>query len=110
VRIRRIEDCARVNGYSGFQPPNFDQRVATLDHFPAPDAIDEARRIGVRYVLVRTSLPSTSLPTIVEHLLDTDSVGLYTNTHAQAIIANLPTGFATNITKLPGGYLIDLKK
>jgi hypothetical protein len=100
----------RVNGYSGFQPPNFDQRAATLDHFPAPDAIDEARRIGVRYVLVRTSLPSTSLPTIVEHLLDTDSVGLYTNTHAQAIIANLPTGFATNITKLPGGYLIDVHR
>jgi hypothetical protein len=101
---------SRVNGYSGFQPPHFDQRAATLDHFPAPDAISEADRMGVRYVVLRTALPSTSLPTIIERLLDTDGVGIYTNAHAQAIIARLPAGFAASTTKLPGGYLIDINQ
>ncbi len=46
----------RVNGYSGFQPPGFDQEAAVLDHFPAPDALALARGLGVRYVVLRTKL------------------------------------------------------
>jgi hypothetical protein len=42
----------RVNGYSGFVPPGYDEDAAILDTFPAPAAVQRAREHGVRYVVL----------------------------------------------------------
>ena len=44
----------RVNGYSGFAPPSYDQLQERLDHFPSADAIDLLQALKVRYVIVHT--------------------------------------------------------
>jgi hypothetical protein len=99
---------ARVNGYSGFQPPNFDGRAAVLNRFPASDALTEAQHIGVRYIVLRTALVGTDLPADQLQHLNTDGIGRYTLPHAQAIIHNLPPNAVTHTQQLPGGYLIQL--
>jgi hypothetical protein len=98
----------RVNGYSGFQPPNFVGRAALLDRFPAQDAITEAQHIGVRYIILRTALVGTDLPADQLRHLNTDGIGRYTPTHARAIIRHLPPNTAVHTQHLPGGYLIQL--
>jgi hypothetical protein len=98
----------RVNGYSGFQPPDFDQRAATLNRFPDDDAVAEAKRVGVRYVVLRTKLVSTSMPVTLRRKLNVDGVGRYTAAHAHAIVSALPPAIAADVVELPGGYLIDL--
>jgi hypothetical protein len=99
---------ARVNGYSGFQPPNFSARAALLNRFPAPDAITEAQHSGVRYIVLRTALVSTDLPADQLQHLNTDGIGRYTLAHAQTIIHNLPPNIAIHTERLPGGYLIQI--
>jgi hypothetical protein len=99
---------ARVNGYSGFQPPNFDGRAALLNRFPASDAITEAQHIGVRYIVLRTTVVSTDLPADQLQHLNTDGIGRYTLAHAKSIIQNLPPNAVIQTQRLAGGYLIQL--
>jgi hypothetical protein len=51
-----IDGNRRVNGYSGFQPPGFDALATRLNAFPSPDAVDALRKLGVRYVVLRTDI------------------------------------------------------
>lgn len=44
-----------INGYSGFQSPAFERRAAILRRFPAGDAMDELRRLGVTHVTVHVA-------------------------------------------------------
>jgi hypothetical protein len=41
-----------VNGYSGFQPRSFEERAAVLTRFPAADAVEMLRALGVTHVTV----------------------------------------------------------
>ena len=41
-----------VNGYSGFQPPTFEERARVLTQFPGPSAINTLRALGVTHVTV----------------------------------------------------------
>jgi hypothetical protein len=41
-----------INGYSGYQPPSYIERLQRLSTFPAPDALAELRADGVRYVVI----------------------------------------------------------
>ncbi len=44
----------RLNGYSGSWPDDYLATVATMNQFPAPDALIAARLAGVRYVVLHT--------------------------------------------------------
>ena len=41
-----------VNGYSGFQPPNYEARAKVLTRFPDPSAMAALRALGVTHVTV----------------------------------------------------------
>jgi hypothetical protein len=41
-----------INGYSGFYPPSYEQRLRALETFPDARALDTLRQAGVRYVIV----------------------------------------------------------
>ena len=99
----------RVNGYSGFQPKGFDEEVATLSNFPAPDALFEARRLGVRYVVLRTQLVGPLSPAVLNATVGQDGVGLYTPRTARSMIDRLGSA-AAHVTPLPGAYLVELAK
>jgi hypothetical protein len=98
----------RVNGYSGFQPRGFDLQAAVLDHFPAPDALGLAHRLGVRYVVLRTELVGALSPANARAAVDKDGAGRYDPQTAAALIARLPAGAASAVVRLTGGYLVEL--
>jgi hypothetical protein len=98
----------RVNGYSGFQPPGFDTEAAVLNHFPAPDALALARRLGVRYVVLRTKLVGDLSPSTAIAPVDRNGAGRYDDRTAADLVAPLPPGVARSPVKLPGGYLLEL--
>jgi hypothetical protein len=98
----------RVNGYSGYQPKNFDAEATLLGGFPSAAAIAEARRLGVRYVVLRTALVGPVTPRVVTPNLAKNGVGRYDDATAQHLLRNIPPGVAKPPVRLPGGYLVEL--
>jgi hypothetical protein len=102
----------RINGYSGFQPKNFDAEVATLNKFPSAAAIAEARRLGVRYIVLRTALVGPVTPRVIVQAesphLARDKVGIYSEATAAQLLKQLPPGVAKDVQRLDGGYLVDI--
>jgi hypothetical protein len=99
----------RVNGYSGFEPTGFNKRAHTLNGFPSPAALAQARALGVRYVVLRTELVGSITPASSAKKIDVDGVGRYSDATAQRILRALPPGVAARVHKLTGGYLIELR-
>jgi hypothetical protein len=100
----------RVNGYSGFQPKGFDAVAAALDDFPSPTAIAEARKLGVRYIVLRTQIPGVLTPPVSAlPQLGKDGALAYTPATARAMLARLPADAVSDVTALPGGYLVTLR-
>ena len=59
-----------VNGYSGFFPPSYLERLNALSGFPDPSSIERLRRERVRYVVVHADgYPPGERERIVERLL-----------------------------------------
>lgn len=94
--LARIDGNRRVNGYSGYQPPGFDQLASTLNTFPSPEALVELRRMGVRYVVLRTQVVGqrTRDPAAVLPVYGTTDAGrlAVTPQRLRAIRAGLPPG------------------
>jgi hypothetical protein len=98
----------RVNGYSGFEPKGFDEETAKLDAFPAAAALAEARRLDVRYVVLRTRLVGTLTPHSLTPAFAADRAGRYSDATARSMIDHLPAGVAREVVRLPGAYLVEL--
>jgi hypothetical protein len=103
------DDDPRVNGYSGFQRKGFDVETAKLNTFPAAPALAEARRLDVRYVVLRTRLVGSVSPDLAR-VIGADRAGRYTDATARAMLDRLPPGIAREVVTLPGAYLVELAK
>jgi hypothetical protein len=97
-----------VNGYSGFWPAGFVTEARTLNGFPDAGAINLARQLGVRYVVLRTRLVGAVTPNRVTSALEQDRIGVYRDETARRMIDRLPAGTVDNVEALPGGYLLTL--
>jgi hypothetical protein len=82
----------RVNGYSGSAPADYLANLASLNSFPSRAALDTARRLKVRYVVLHTGRYA--------------GFQQYTDTQARAVIAALPPG--TTAGRYGNSWLIDL--
>jgi hypothetical protein len=102
----------RINGYSGFQPKDFDAEIAVLNKFPNEAAIAEARRLGVRYVVLRTALVGPVTPKVIVEAepphLARDKVGVYSDATAAQLLKELPPGVAKDVQRVEGGYVVDI--
>jgi hypothetical protein len=109
-QLAAVEDgYPRVNGYSGFEPVGFAGRAALLNHFPAPEALAEARRIGVRFVVLRTALVGTLNPADLTPQLEADGVGRYADETARRMLAGLAGADIIKVDRLAGAYLVELR-
>jgi hypothetical protein len=101
----------RVNGYSGFTPANYSETVTLLNSLssgrPDPAALALLRRIGVRYVVIRTS-PLTapvlgSVPAAIglDHL-DEDG--------AQRVLAALGADEVVRVSSAGKAVLLELRQ
>jgi hypothetical protein len=76
-----------VNGYSGFQPPTFEERGRALNSFPAQLAVDNLKVLGVTHVTVHraafadrfgeATLNAIDTVTALELVDEADGVRLY---------------------------------
>jgi hypothetical protein len=96
----------RINGYSGFQPALFDNLATVLNRFPSRDALAEAHRRGVRYVVLRTRIVGHAPPS-VRYVLR-NGVGNYSEGTARDMIRRLPHDSIRTIEHVAGGYVIEL--
>jgi hypothetical protein len=104
-----IDDHPRVNGYSGFTPEGFEQLAATVDTFPSAKSLAALARHDVRYVVLRTRLVGDQVPALRAQL-DADGVGRYTPATARAMLERLPEACVRRVDRLPGAYLIELRR
>ncbi len=106
--LSRVDGHPRVNGYSGFAPPDFDRLTQIVNSFPKPDAIRTLDDLGVRYVVLRTSipvvLPSYHLPLVA------GEVGAYGTVQARLIVARIPADRLARSAEVPGGIVVELTR
>lgn len=82
----------RINGYSGSWPNGYLEDTVLLGTFPEPAALERARELGVRYVVVHTSSPWP--PVVITREWVTD------------VISGLPEG--ASVERFGAAYLVDL--
>jgi hypothetical protein len=59
-----------VNGYSGFHPPSYVQRIGRMQRFPSEATVASLRRDNVRYIIVHEAEdPKWHRRQVVERLL-----------------------------------------
>jgi hypothetical protein len=76
-----LDDNPRVNGYSGYLPEGYLERLDGLREFPSPSSLDLAEDLGIGYVILHTA-PSPDL------------APQYTPDQVDAIVEDLPEGWA----------------
>jgi hypothetical protein len=78
--LARLDGQPRVNGYSGFASPGFEEEAATLDTFPSAAALTLLRQLHVRYIVVRDglvgSLPADASAAVLAQLPSLDRAGI----------------------------------
>jgi hypothetical protein len=82
----------RVNGYSGSAPADYIANLRALDTFPSSRALQTARKLRLRYLVLHTG--------------DYGGFPQYTPAHAQAIVRALPSGMTAQ--RFGDSWLIDL--
>src|SRR5262249_30501716 len=100
-------DDPRVNGYSGFQPRDYDAGAWQLNGFPAPDALDLADQLGVRYVVIRTDAVGWT-DAATRDVLNTDGVRAWDDDLALSRIRQIPSDGLANVGRLGEAWLVEL--
>ncbi|MCU1461220.1 MAG: hypothetical protein JWO37_1295 [Acidimicrobiales bacterium] len=81
----------RFNGYSGFVAPGYLESMNLLNRFPDQCAIAEARRIGLRWLVLHTGV--------------VDLAKQFDTAEAEARVAALPPGA---VTRVGSSFLVDV--
>jgi len=104
--LSTIDGNERLNGYSGFAPPDQGHLANALDTFPSTEALGVLRARDVRYVVLRMSLPVGLAPYEREGIEDA-GLGPYSEEQAAAIVDALPAD-VRNLGRYGDAYLLEL--
>jgi len=102
-----IDWMPRVNGVSGFQPGQFDRLAPLMNLFPARDTLTAVDDLGVRYVIIRTTIPMDLGPER-RPLFERDGIGVFDDEHARAVIDAIPHERVARVQHLGAAYLVEL--
>ncbi|MEO8521095.1 MAG: hypothetical protein ABI603_07020 [Acidobacteriota bacterium] len=82
-----------INGYSGYYPPSYLNRIEPLSTFPSGAATRALHRAGVRYVIVHTtSYEGEAVPAVLYALAADDNytqLGSFADDRGQAVVYQL---------------------
>ncbi len=106
--LARIDDDPRVNGYSGFDPHDYDAGAFTLNGFPSADALALADELGVRYVVIRTDAVGYIEP-ITKAALNSDGVGSWDDDLALERIGAIPPDRVAAVGHFGAAWLVELR-
>lgn len=102
--LATIDGHPRVNGYSGYAPPGFDELVRDLNRFPDQVALERLRAMKVTYVVLRTSVVGNFTAAYAPGM----TTQRYTDEEVQKILRDLPPDVAATAVKSGDAYLIEL--
>lgn len=105
--LSTIDWNERVNGYSGFAPPEFDEMKADLNQFPMGYSMYWIDKLKVRYVVIRTKPVGKFSP---EDPFLTDGVGSFHPKTAGAMISAIPVERVRSSRRFGEAYLIELRR
>jgi hypothetical protein len=106
--LARIDDHPRVNGYSGFDPRDYDAGAFVLNGFPSADALSLIDELGVRYVVIRTDAVGYIEP-VTKAYLDQDGVGSWDDALALQRIGQIPPERIASVGHFGAAWLVELK-
>ena len=106
--LSRIDGDPRISGYSGFAPPDFDEKAAVLESFPSDEAFDLIDELGIRYVVLRTGIPN-GLTDFQAEVVGSDGVGVFSDERARAVIAAIPPDRVAHVDHYGDAWLIELR-
>jgi hypothetical protein len=106
--VSLLDKKPRLNGYSGYTPPGFEEMVSAANAFPAPAALELLDDRGVRYVVLRTRVVGEHVATFRREL-ERDGVGRFTPATARARIAEIPEERVERIARVPGAFVVELR-
>jgi hypothetical protein len=107
--VASVDWHSRVNGHSGFEPPALPLVSAALNTFPSMQSFDVLDRYGVRYVVLRTTLP-IPIGRDREQTYAKDGVGVVSDARAWAMIAAIPSDRLVSAEHIGSAYLIELAR
>lgn len=108
LALSTIDWDERVGGYSGFAPPEYDALAATLETFPSRASLTTMRRLGVRYVVLRTSVLAR-MPAVQQRDLERDGVARYSPAHARRVVDAVRRREVGTVTRYGDAYLVTLR-
>jgi hypothetical protein len=106
--LARIDDDPRVNGYSGFDPHDYDAGAFILNGFPSTDALALADELGVRYVVIRTDAVGYIEP-VTKAYLDQGGVGSWDDALALERIGEIPPDRVASVGHFGAAWLVELR-
>ncbi|HKY16300.1 MAG TPA: hypothetical protein VJM33_15340 [Microthrixaceae bacterium] len=102
-------DHPRLNGYSGWSPPDYPEVIDAGRSLPDRAALDEVLRRGVRYLVLHTEVVDPGFPGLGDAITATGD-GAMTEQRAREIVDGLPEGCARQVITRSGGLLVELDR
>lgn len=103
----RDGDHPRVNGYSGYLPPEYGDWLAAADALPDDDALAELLDIGVGYLVLHTVPVDPGVPGVADQTVRSGDA-IMSGTEAEELVAGLPEGCVEQVVRTTGGIVVDL--
>jgi hypothetical protein len=103
----RDGDHPRVNGYSGYVPPEYGDWLAASQELPDHDALAELLDIGVGVLVLHTVPVEPGVPGVAEQVTRSGDA-IMSGTEAEELVAGLPPACLEQVVRTTGGIVVDL--
>ncbi len=103
----RDGDHPRVNGYSGYLPPEYGDWLAAADRLPDDEALATLLDIDVRYLVLHTVPVEPGVPGIADRVTRSGDA-LLSGTEAEELVAALPDACVDEVVRTRGGIVVGL--
>lgn len=97
-----------VNGHSGHWPVGYAETVAALNEFPDERAIDELRRIGVKYVILHSAPVETGMHSVTSGV-NNSGYAYFEPDELDRILAAIPEQLLSSTTVADDGVILTLR-
>lgn len=105
--LARIDEHPRVNGYSGFEPHGFLQRVETLNRFPSAESMALLDDLDVRYVVIRDGVVGTMDDAVLDQVEASRPRLAVTDAEIEALATTMPSE-VRSVVRTGRAWLVEL--
>lgn len=101
------DDIQIVNGYSGFEPIDYEESVQKINDFPSSESLAELNRLGVRYIVLHSGPVDTGMDDL-SALLNDSGTAFFTTDEVERRIELIPPGAVDETIRANDGVIVVL--